>query len=322
MYKFTWTNDEISLVLKSSKELLNANENEAQNDYAILRENMKFVKYLKSNVEGRGTKEEALLKAKLNNILDEENDCVEREEQHLFDMVKWLPLFTLSEFRKSVELCCLMIEDPSKDLSAKNNANYTKWKSRSDKHFDANAIRASDECEKITTDRWGLIFKNNLYSINHVSMSSGDTIFMCITFETSSTEEQVVISDYTEDCPTWRGVTVSSTFIKILGVDNEHGYLRIPFTVQKKQWVTVVVIWGGFHDDLNSSYSINGKLSARFRANRIGFMVSNRTSLGDIENEEMSKPLNGSISNIDLFQTQISIPVELQQLIMKNHIIQ
>ena len=205
MYKFTWTNDEISLVLKSSKELLNANENEAQNDYAILRENMKFVKYLKSNVEGRGTKEEALLKAKLNNILDEENDCVEREEQHLFDMVKWLPLFTLSEFRKSVELCCLMIEDPSKDLSAKNNANYTKWKSRSDKHFDANAIRAGDECEKIATDRWGLIFKNNLYSINHVSMSSGDTIFMCITFETSSTEEQVVISDYTEDCPTWHG---------------------------------------------------------------------------------------------------------------------
>ena len=117
-------------------------------------------------------------------------------------------------------------------------------------------------------------------------------------------------------------MAVSSTFIKILGVDNEHGYLQIPFTVKKKQWVTVVVIWGGFHDDLNSSYSINGKISARFRANRIGFMVSNRTSLGDIENEEMSKPLNGSISNVDLFQTQISIPVELQQLIMKNHIIQ
>ena len=235
---------------------------------------------------------------------------------HFFDMVKWLPIFTLMQFRKSFELCCLMITDPTKDLSK----GYTKWKSRSDNHYDASAVRASDKCVNITTDRWGLTFKNNLYSINHVSMSSSNNIFLFLTFQTFSTEEQIVISDYTEECKIWRGVAISSTFIKIFGVDNKDGYIQIPFAIAKKQWVTLAVIWGGF--DKSSSYIINGKITANFRANRLAFMASNRTSLGDINNDEMSKPLNGTISNIDLFQSEFSIPADLQSLIINNHIIE
>ena len=71
-----------------------------------------------------------------------------------FDMVKWLPIFTLKQFRKS-EDCCLMITNSAKDLDG-----YTKWKSRSDNHHDAVAIRASDKYHEIGHNRWALNFKN------------------------------------------------------------------------------------------------------------------------------------------------------------------
>ena len=95
-------------------------------------------------------------------------------------MVKWLPIFTLKQFRKS-EDCCLMITNPAKDLDG-----YTKWKSRSDNHHDAVAIRASDKYHEIGHNRWALNFKNNLYSIDHVSLSSGNNIFLFLTFQTFS----------------------------------------------------------------------------------------------------------------------------------------
>ena len=320
MYKFTWSNDKISLVLKSSKELLNTNKNEAQNDYAILKKNIKFVKYLRGNIEGTETKEEALLKAKLNNILDDQNqDVGVPEYPRFFDIVKWLPEFTISEFRKTVESCCLMIENLTKDLSPKDHGLYKRWKTRSDTHYDANAVRASDEIVKISTDRWGLVFKNNLYIVNHTSLSSGDTIFLCITFKTLSDEEQIVISDYTDECPKWRGISVSSKFLKIVGADNHNGYIQIPYTTTKNKWFTVLVIWGGFEQGHDSLYKINDGITGSFRANPPEFLLSNETSLGDINNKEMSKPLNGCISNIDLFQTEFSIPDQLQHLIINSN---
>ena len=228
-----------------------------------------------------------------------------------FDMVKWLPIFTLKQFRKS-EDCCLMITNPAKDLDG-----YTKWKSRSDNHHDAVAIRASDKYHEIGHNRWALNFKNNLYSIDHVSLTSANNIFLFLTFQTFSTEEQIVISDYSDKFPIWRGVSISSTYIKIFGADNKDGYIQIPFTV--KGWITLVVIWGG--TDKSSSYIINGKVSS-FRANNVGIMMSTTMSLGDINNEKLSKPLNGAISTMDLFEGEFSLPTNLQNLIINNHIVE
>ena len=148
-------------------------------------------------------------------------------------------------------------------------------------------------------------------------MSSANNIFLFLTFQTFSTEEQIVVSDYTDECPIWRGVAISSAYIKIFGADNKDGYIQIPFTT--KGWITLVVIWGG--SDKSSTYIINGKVSP-FRANDVGFMASTTMSLDDINNDKMSKPLNGTISNIDLFESEFSIPADLQNLIINSHIIE
>ena len=50
--------------------------------------------------------------------------------------------------------------------------------------------------------------------------------------------------------------------------------------------------------------------------------VSNRMSLGDINNDKMSRPLNGTISNMDLFGSEFSLPSDLQNLIINNHIVE
>ena len=51
-------------------------------------------------------------------------------------------------------------------------------------------------------------------------------------------------------------------------------------------------------------------------------MASTTMSLGDINNDKISKPLNGTISNIDLFESKFSIPADLQNLIINSHIIE
>ena len=50
--------------------------------------------------------------------------------------------------------------------------------------------------------------------------------------------------------------------------------------------------------------------------------MSTTMSLGDINNDKMSKPLNGTISNMDLFEGEFSLPTNLQNLIINNHIVE
>ena len=118
MFEFSWSNDDISLVLTASKELLNPNKNEEEDDFSILLEKPKFVKYLRTKIEGNKTIGERLLIATLNRILNEEgNEKSQLEEMHYFDVTKWLPHATLAEFQKSFESACFIIESKERDLS-------------------------------------------------------------------------------------------------------------------------------------------------------------------------------------------------------------
>ena len=123
---------------------------------------------------------------------------------------------------------------------------------------------------------------------------SSNKVFLCMTFKTSESVEQILISDYTSECRDWRGVSLSSSFLKINGVDNKAGHLEIPVDIPKNQWMTVAVICQGcFQSDKISSYLLrcgNKEMSGDFNANKMSILMSNDLTLGDIDDFGMPKP--------------------------------
>ena len=233
------------------------------------------------------------------------------------DISKFLPTFTLDQFQKDEERTCLLITDPTKDLSGQ----YRRWYSRSVEKNDAISVNPSTSCKKIKDGLWALNFPA-LYEIDLVTLSSQDCIFICITFQIDQNkkDEQFVFNDFDQESVSGsrRGMSVLVNTIRIYGVDNEYNYIEPTFIIPKESWTTILVEYLSEKEKRKGSYVIiNGKDEIRgtFTCNKAPPDVLDVTFIGALEDNQ--KPMTGSICAIEIYDKKEKAPDTLKELVMK-----
>ena len=234
-----------------------------------------------------------------------------------FDICKWMPDFTLTEFQRS-EKCCFAINDPGTDL-IKDGDNYVTWLSRSVGKKNAEAVKPSKVCKKIES-RWGLNFNSSLYLVNDVSISSFQCVFACVTFQLDGDEEQFIFNDYDAGVgEKIHGVSATRNAIIIWGVDNENNYTSIPYEIDKNAWTTVYVEWlpeEGYKRQ--GTYIIDNKKKGTFTCNILPDFTSDKVYLGG--RQDGTKSLSGSISAFETYMNMKKAPDRLIDLVIRGQI--
>ena len=229
-----------------------------------------------------------------------------------FDILKWMPKFILSQFQKTEE-CCFVINDPEKDLEK----SFEKWISRSDTKKNAEGVKASKSIKLIKKGHWGLNFNNSLYLVDDVELSL-HCVFACVTFQLDGENEQFIFSNFLGDQgEKVRGVSATRNSIIIWGVDNDLGYISIPFNIDKDAWTTVLVEW--LPKKGQGTYIFNSKENGTFTCNKVPIMSSDVVYLGG--RIDSKKSLIGSISAFEIYISKEKTPASIKDLIIKGQMI-
>jgi len=134
------------------------------------------------------------------------------------------------------------VTNSSKDL-VKDKGFIKAWHSRSQKGADLSAVKATKEIVFVKEGRYALGFKNTTY-INNISpfLSNfgGSYSFLCITFRTSGSGEQVLITNYHETFA-WREIVVTQTEIYIDIKDDGFNKRRTIIQHDTSKWTTLFV---------------------------------------------------------------------------------
>ena len=233
-----------------------------------------------------------------------------------FDISKWLPEFTLKQFRMDEELTCLLITDPENDLELKNG-NYMRWIARSKTKKDAIAIQPSKSCKKIKEGVWGLNFPA-LYKIEDVYLTADNCVLISITFQIEQKkDEQFIINDSDgEEGGNFRGISVTNDAIRIYGVDNKSNYISIPYSISKDSWTTILVEYLSEQYQRQGSYIINKGKKGTFTCNELPMVSADVSYIGGLQNRQHPM-LTGSISAIDCFEKEEKAPDRIKDMIMK-----
>ena len=242
-------------------------------------------------------------------------------ETPVFDICKWMPHFTLNQLRKGEEQCCFIINDPSKDLIKDSSGKYVTWLSQNKNKKNAESDKPSKLIKLIKRGNWGLHFNNSLYHVDLVELSDVDCVFACVTFQLDNDDsEQFIFNDFVNDeDEIIRGISATRNTIIIWGVHNKSSYISIPYHNDKTAWTTVFVEWLSEDYNRQGCYIINNKKSGTFICNKVSSFVSARVYLGG--RFDGKKPLNGSISAFEIYQSVEKVPDNIKHLIIKDQII-
>ena len=326
MVAFNWSDGGIFTVLRGSARLLSSDT--YQYEYLFLIDHVMFIRHLISNITDKGKGlgktaygclSNALNKSLLNNSVVEGKDG--RPGKDGFDICKWMPLFTLTQFQKSVESCCFLISNPETDLRIDEEGKVVKWLSRSDIKNNAEAVKPSKTYTKIAEGRWGLNFDKTLYIVRDFSLSYDSCILACVTFQINSDDEQMIFNDFDgEEGEVFRGISASRSNIYIWGVDNESSYIAIPHELPKNTWHTVLVEWLPEIYGRRGTYNINNyQRVGSFVCNELGFVSSDRLYLGAMVDSK--KSLSGAISAFEGLWSEEIAPDNIKDLIIQGQYI-
>ena len=131
------------------------------------------------------------------------------------DLCEWLPQTTLKNLQENEEVCCLFIEDPTKDIKRKGSG-IQQWINRSHSNPNLTAERASKDIIQVSEHRYALAFKKNRYisdDLLFIPNHSGTYGFICVTFQTSENHEQVILSNVEKENKYFHEIYVTSTEI-------------------------------------------------------------------------------------------------------------
>ena len=257
-------------------------------------------------------------------------------------IVRWLPETALEQFRK-IESSCLLLTDPSRDVSVDDpkSGRYVKWNSRSNSKFDAMAIYPSIKIVDVSKTQHALLFRNNLYKITGPILSPTDEhsyTCICITFRLEmniddinngeSEKDQFLISDYgpdIDDPNNFRGISVTSKNVKIWGASNhKFSYITIPYHVEDFSWTTIFVQWSNINHDCGT-YVINDPrtMQGLFCANTPSLFEQTEIFIGgQLVHGGAKNSFRGCISAVEVYcipqAKEDGLPVVLRDLIMKN----
>ena len=177
-------------------------------------------------------------------------------------MCMWMPNTILNKLREEEEQCCLIIEDPSKDIK-RDGSNVTEWVSRTGK-CNAKADKATKDLIRLPNGKYALDFHKSRYVANGDNLylgTSGDGYsYACVTFRIQADNEQTIISNFDPDNPDegFQEISATSTEIKIWDVNEDGKPMYVTIQHNTRDWTTLFVDWT-VHTDLRKhcSYIIN-----------------------------------------------------------------
>ena len=213
------------------------------------------------------------------------------------EMCKWMPHLILDNLQTYEEQCCLFIEDVSKDIVRDHDDYIRKWVSRTGRgNAESPGMRASGDLVAIPQrGRHALSFhrKKTEYIIYDLPLLYHDKTsfgYICVTFRTSSAEDQALLTNYRD---------ASSHFVEIYVTDQVIGIkmkkqgsgaeetFHYPIQHHNVDWTTFYLEYkrGGktsagektaFTYYINNSEEAGGEFSAEYDADSGDFLLGGR----------------------------------------------
>ena len=243
------------------------------------------------------------------------------------DMCIWMPDTILKNIQQNEETCCFFIAaNPSKDVK-RTATDIKEWISRSSKKSNLIAEKPSKSLTELLNGRHALKFKNTRY-INEdlllLQNHPGSYGFICVTFKTSTDEEQTLLSNFEDDNNQhFHEITITTTTITVTG--EEKGITKIvPIQYNCHNWTTFFLEYIVSGGQTQFTYSINNdtKSTGDFTFDSIqeimtGFAVGSRYN--------NTRFLQGEIASIEMYHVKAKNnqkkPHSLKDLIIKNQLI-
>ena len=167
------------------------------------------------------------------------------------------------------------------------------WISRSQKHLNLEAERASKSLTELPNGRHALVFHNSRY-INEDTLllanHPGSHGFICVTFRASGDHEQTILSNFEKGKDNWREITATNTEINIYV--NENGKRkRVNIHHAVHNWATLFVQHSTTTGETHGRYIINNdpKLTGSFTFDCIEAMSSGLAVGGRYDNNRFLK---------------------------------
>ena len=320
-----WTDEEIEIFIKSSKNLISLSVNEYENPYILLQGQPDLICTLRNKVKARKPLNIELLSV-LNAILLEVKKNLETTRNE-FNFMQWFPDFVMQHFRKSIEKICLLIETKSIDLVIEDGS-IIQWNSRSKmsvhmKPSDGKGLKNLIKFSQVNP-RYGLVFdKKCIYHCSGNNFLSSETnVLLVMTFSVreKTGNEQVIISDYYKYISGHRGISITDNELILYGADNEENLIKIPL-IFNAEWLTLVIMWGGISLGQKSFYKITdfkkNEKEDFFFSNKMSSMDSDQLCLGGLEkNNSIVNDFHGSISNVEIAHSTNTYPNDLINLLL------
>ena len=244
------------------------------------------------------------------------------------DLCAWMPRSVLNQLQKTEEECCLVIEEPSKDIK-RDGGNVTEWISRTGK-CNAKAEKASKDLIRLPDGKYALDFHENRYVADGSNLflgTCGDGYsYVCITFRVQADTEQAIISNFDPDNPDepFQEISATSTEIRIWGGSSDSIPIYVTVQHDTRDWTTLFVDWT-VHTDyrLHCNYIINNDPATigSYEFTDLGIHTTG-FSIGGRYND--TKFMTGTISALDVYcnwQCTQSIPSSLRHLIVSNQML-
>ena len=143
----------------------------------------------------------------------------------LTDLCTWMPHTVLKNLQENEEDGCFFIADLSKGIKREREGSDIKqWKSRSQKHLNLEAERASKSLTDLAIGHRALVFKNSRHineDILLLTNQSGSHGFICVTFYISGGhEEQIILSNFQKSSGNWHEISATNTEINVWVKEN------------------------------------------------------------------------------------------------------
>ena len=241
------------------------------------------------------------------------------------DLCTWMPHTVLKNLQENEEAGCFFIADLSKDIKREGSV-IKQWISRSQKHLNLEAERASKSLTDLANGHHALVFKNSRYineDILLLANQPGSHGFICVTFYTSGGhEEQTILSNFQKSSGNWHEISATNTEINIWGKENGKTK-RVTIHHAVHSWTTLFIEYLGAYPQTHGSYIINNdpKLTGTFTFDSSdekssGFSVGSRY--------DNTRFLQGGIASIEIYhgKGKKQIPQAVKDLVIKNQLIE
>ena len=158
-----------------------------------------------------------------------------------------MPNTVMKNLQENEEAGCFFVAEPSKDIKrgggGGGGVDIKQWISRSQKHLNLEAERASKCLTELPNGCHALVFHNSRYINEDIFLLAnhpGSHGFICVTFRTSADHEQTILSNFEKGEGNWREISATNTEINIYGKENGKR-IRVDIHHAVHIWTTLFV---------------------------------------------------------------------------------